>query len=151
MRSLATAGRRGQRASTSLRDLEYETRTELAVKDLTDGTYKPIKAAVKAYKVSISGSQLDLGRPSNVAPQVPRETLGDCVIRYAQAAIKPTRTHSLSNFNIAKRLKGLSYSGSSRIRAWLLLCILVIYVPVCSRSPGRLPGIGNTSNGTTKP
>ena len=33
--------------------LEYETRMELAVKDLTDGTYKPIKAAVKAHKVPI--------------------------------------------------------------------------------------------------
>ena len=37
------AGRRGQRAST--RDPGYETRMVLAVKELTDGTYKTVKAA----------------------------------------------------------------------------------------------------------
>lgn len=48
-RSLAMVGRRGQRASM---DPEYEARIELAVKDLTNGTYKTIHAAAKAHKVS---------------------------------------------------------------------------------------------------
>ncbi|KAF8556810.1 hypothetical protein OG21DRAFT_527284 [Imleria badia] len=49
VQSLAMAGQ-GQRAST--RDPEYETRMELAVKDLADGTYRTIKAAAKAHKVA---------------------------------------------------------------------------------------------------
>jgi ribosomal protein L15 len=57
VRSLAMAGGQGQRAST--RDPEYETRMELAVKDLADGTYRTIKAAAKAHKVSKSPKVLD--------------------------------------------------------------------------------------------
>jgi hypothetical protein len=56
VQSLAMAGQ-GQRAST--RDPEYETRMELAVKDLADGTYRTIKAAAKAHKVSMSPKVLD--------------------------------------------------------------------------------------------
>ena len=66
------AGSQGQRASTS--DLEYETRVELAVKDLTDGIYKIIKGATKAPQ----GEQVtkDLGRPNvAVASQVARRTV----------------------------------------------------------------------------
>ena len=48
--SLAMAGHRRQRAST--RDLEYEARTELTVKDVADRTYKTISAVAKAHKVS---------------------------------------------------------------------------------------------------
>ena len=45
-------GRRGQRTST--REPQYVTRKELSVKDLTDGTYKTIKAPPMANKVSKS-------------------------------------------------------------------------------------------------
>ena len=37
---------------TFTRAPEYETRMELTVKDLTDETYKTIKAAAKAHKVN---------------------------------------------------------------------------------------------------
>jgi hypothetical protein len=52
MRLLAMTGRRGQRAST--RDPSYETRMELTVKALTDGTYETVKAVAMTHKMSKS-------------------------------------------------------------------------------------------------